>query len=210
MCLPWQPWAKATAAVLLEGPSTSSDVRQRLAVLYGVRPDVDHWPRFVNNHAWALVRLQQQNVIQKLATGLYELASGAASTVPPDDLTSSVRCEQPLPRWADDMTVRATWKNAKRWQAGPFGEGDLRDVWSDCGGSCRLTGRPFRETQVGAGTAKKPFAPSLDRIDPTKPYPRENCRLVLQAVDFALNSWGDEVFEEITLAAVRHRHGKRG
>jgi hypothetical protein len=127
----------------------------------------------------------------------------------PLDRPRSGRPAEPLPRWAHDMIVKATWKNAKRWQAGPFSEGNLRDVWSDCGGSCRLTGKPFRETQVGAGKAKRPYAPSLDRIDPMKPYTRENCRLVLQAVNFALNSWGDEVFEEIALTAVRHRH-RRG
>ena len=53
-----------------------------------------------------------------------------------------------------------------------------------------LTHLAFRETSVGEGKARRPFAPSLDRIDPGEPCSRRNCRLVLQAVNFALNAWG--------------------
>ena len=66
--------------------------------------------------------------------------------------------------------------------------------WKEGEGRCMLTNLPFRETQVGAGKARRPYAPSLDRIDSSKPYTRRNCRLVLQAVNFALNAFGDDVF----------------
>ena len=36
----------------------------------------------------------------------------------------------------------------------------------------------------------------------------KNCRLVLQAVNFALNVWGDEIFLEIAAAATRHKAGE--
>ena len=98
------------------------------------------------------------------------------------------------------MVVRATWKNAKRWQGQPFTNDDLRALWHACSGRCMLTGLPFKDIQIGTGRARKPHSPSLDRSDPTLPYTRENCRLVLQAVNFALNAWGDEVFAEVTEA----------
>jgi hypothetical protein len=104
------------------------------------------------------------------------------------------------------MVARATWKNAKRWQAPPFTKDQLRALWDTCGGRCMLTGLPFKETHIGTGRARKPHAPSLDRIDAEQPYTQENCRLVLQAVNFALNAWGDEVFVEVTKAAVPYRH----
>jgi hypothetical protein len=38
-------------------------------------------------------------------------------------------------------------------------------------------------------------------VDPEKPYTVENCRLVLQGVNFALNTFGDDTFLEIATAA---------
>ena len=68
-----------------------------------------------------------------------------------------------------------------------------------------LTHLAFRETSVGEGKARRPFAPSLDRIDPGEPCSRRNCRLVLQAVNFALKAWGDDVFLAIAGGAIKVR-----
>lgn len=198
----------ATMELLRQGIGQSERMRQRLAVKYGINPSVTSWPRFVNNHAWALVRLQAIGAIRKLSPGRYELVLGPAPKEPLLDIpTPAIPADAnaPLPRWAREMVVRATWKNARRWQAAPFTNDDLRALWDTCGGRCMLTGLAFKETQIGTGRARKPHAPSLDRIDAEQPYTRENCRLVLQAVNFALNAWGDEVFVEVTEAAVAYR-----
>jgi hypothetical protein len=72
-----------------------------------------------------------------------------------------------------------------------------------------LTGLQFRETSVGSGKARRPYAPSLDRIEPEKPYTRRNCRLVLQAVNFALNAFGDDVFLAVPEGAIKFRDANR-
>lgn len=200
--------AQATVSLLRQGSDRSEEMRRRLGEIYDIGPSDVSWPRFVNNHAWALVRLQATGTIEKLGRGLYALSSGPAAKHPVDDAQSPPILEDRdarPPRWALVMVSRATWKNATRWGAGPFTQEDLRAVWSRCGGRCELTGLHFRETQIGSGRARRPFAPSLDRIDPEQPYTRDNCRLVLQAVNFALNAWGDEVFVEVTESAVSHR-----
>jgi hypothetical protein len=69
------------------------------------------------------------------------------------------------------------------------------------GGRCALTGIGFDLRVVGTGQARRPFAPSLDRIDASAGYTRDNIRLVCQAVNFALNAFGEDVFREIALAA---------
>jgi hypothetical protein len=68
-----------------------------------------------------------------------------------------------------------------------------------------MTGLPFTDEQVGSKAAAHPYRPSLDRIDPHKPYTRENCRLVLQAVNFALNAYGDDgIFYRIAEATSKY------
>jgi hypothetical protein len=198
--------AKATTELLLQGPSQSECMRQQLALTYGIDPSGSSWRRFVNNHAWALVRLQAQGAIRKLAIGRYELVPGEdGEGLPKAHATLSIRDDAPLPKWAHRLVTVASWKNAKRWpQAPAFEEVYLRALWKECGGRCMLTGLPFKETQLGTGQARKPYALSLDRIDAEQPYTLKNCRLVLQAVNFALNVWGDEVFLEIAAAATQH------
>lgn len=62
-------------------------------------------------------------------------------------------------------------------------------------GTCRLTGIPFNYEWNGPGT--NPYAPSVDRIDSSKDYTRDNVRLILWAVNRALGEWGDDVFAHI-------------
>lgn len=68
-------------------------------------------------------------------------------------------------------------------------------------GRCALTGLPFHLLEVGSGKARRPFAPSIDRIDSSSGYTRDNVRLVCQAVNFALNAYGEDTFLEIAKAA---------
>jgi len=85
---------------------------------------------------------------------------------------------------------------------------DLIHAWQACGGSCAVSGLPFSLEVVGNGQTKRPFAPSLDRIDRHKPYQRDNVQLVLSIANFAMNAWGAGPL--ITLSdGVYRRHGKQ-
>lgn len=68
-------------------------------------------------------------------------------------------------------------------------------------GRCEVSGIPFRNTD-GPRNARRPFMPSLDRIDSSRPYTAANCRLVCVAVNLGMNGWGAQVLEEIALGIV--------
>jgi hypothetical protein len=74
--------------------------------------------------------------------------------------------------------------------------GDLDRMWLRSGGKCELTRIPFDLIKPTL-SHRRPLAPSIDRIDGTKGYSAQNCRLVLVALNLALNEFGEEVFARI-------------
>jgi hypothetical protein len=193
---------QGTVELLRNGASDSDSMRRQLAARFQFGRADQAWRKFVNNHAWALVRLQARGRIRKFAPRCYELATGEP------DATAPIRTGKPLPKWARVLVSAAKQRNAARWpNSGPFNRDDLIALWNESNGRCMMTGLPFKETPVGDGKARRPFAPSLDRIDSELPYTRRNCRLVLQAVNFALNAWGDDVFLSVADGAIKFRNG---
>jgi len=69
-------------------------------------------------------------------------------------------------------------------------------------GRCQLTDLPFDFTPANK-TSTNPYAPSLDRIDSQKGYTKENCRVVLSMVNFALGENDDETALPILKALVK-------
>lgn len=66
---------------------------------------------------------------------------------------------------------------------------------------CALTGLDFKYDPENVEVAhKRPFAPSLDRIDSTKGYTKDNVRFVCIIVNFALSEFGDKAFDKMCRA----------
>jgi hypothetical protein len=57
-------------------------------------------------------------------------------------------------------------------------------------GRCMLTGIRFEFQLLGTKSKRRPFAPSVDRIDSSKGYSMDNCRLICAALNIALGDWG--------------------
>jgi hypothetical protein len=64
-----------TLELLAGGVADSDEMRRRIAQDWGIDPVAT--PRFTNNHAWTLVRLQQEDLIQKLGLKAYIITKKA-------------------------------------------------------------------------------------------------------------------------------------
>jgi hypothetical protein len=72
-------------------------------------------------------------------------------------------------------------------------------------GRCEFTNIPF-DLNYAKNTHKNPYAPSLDRIDSkNKNYSPENTRIVLYAVNCALNEFGIDSVRHILQAMIENK-----
>lgn len=78
----------------------------------------------------------------------------------------------------------------------------LESVWKRQNGRCALSGLTFHNEVFSNVFVKKPFAPSIDRIDCLGPYIQGNIQLVCTAVNFARGQWGDDVLRQIAYGIV--------
>jgi hypothetical protein len=74
-------------------------------------------------------------------------------------------------------------------------------LFGKAGNRCQITGIPFNAFRP-VGSTKRPWFPSLDRIDSSKGYTLDNCRMVCVAVNFAMGEWGEWVLRAIAEAIV--------
>ena len=52
---------------------------------------------------------------------------------------------------------------------------------------------------------QRPFAPSIDRIDCSKGYTKDNIRFVCTIVNMALNQYGENIFAEMCSAYIKNK-----
>ena len=72
-------------------------------------------------------------------------------------------------------------------------------------GSCALT------SIKGSVNGKQDWdSLSIDRIDNTKGYTKDNCRIVLWCLNAAFSHWGEEVFEKAAVAWLRNKNRMAG
>lgn len=74
--------------------------------------------------------------------------------------------------------------------------GEFDALLARADGRCMISGIQFEFVYEGTAS-RRPYAPSLDRIDSMKGYTAGNVRLVCVAVNLAMNQWGLDVLMRI-------------
>jgi hypothetical protein len=70
-------------------------------------------------------------------------------------------------------------------------------------GKCALTGIDFIfETRQNGH--RNPYSPSLDRKDNSQGYTKENCRVILWALNMGFADWGQETYMEVARRLIEY------
>lgn len=84
---------------------------------------------------------------------------------------------------------------------------DLKILSRRLRGRCELTGIPFDFSKGPAWM--RPWAASIDRIDPKRGYHLDNCRLVCFVLNTAMNQWGIDPVIRLAKALLDPRRSRR-
>lgn len=75
-------------------------------------------------------------------------------------------------------------------------------------GRCAVSGIAF-ETGGYDGCRLRPFELSIDRIDSSRGYTKDNVRLVCKIANYAMGQWGEAALERLADAIVQKRDGSK-
>ncbi|MBX5010836.1 hypothetical protein HJB67_12815 [Rhizobium lentis] len=109
---------------------------------------------------------------------------------------------------ARKMLANANGRSKKKGMDTDLSVEVIIDMMRKQGFRCAVTLLPFDlDWKKTSGAKRNAYAPSLDRVDNNKGYTKDNCRVVLAAVNYAMNEWGLDTY--ITIAEAAARHGTR-
>lgn len=116
------------------------------------------------------------------------------------NLAKKKRCHLKLPARLGSIFHAAKRRAKKKELCFSISIEDLFSLYEAQEGKCSVTGMSFVFEAPPKDWKNHPYSLSLDRIDASKGYEKENLRFVLTAVNLAFSEWGDQVFQTIVRA----------
>ena len=107
-----------------------------------------------------------------------------------------------LPSWAREIFLSGARRAKSRSIKWSLTQGEFSVIVKRSNGFCEVSGMPLT---LSIGMKKGPYGPSIDRIDSSLGYTKENIRLVCIAMNYAMNEWGFEAFLPIAIS-IAERH----
>jgi len=102
------------------------------------------------------------------------------------------------------ITMLMTWAKCrakKRNMDFDLDKRALQKIWDSQNGKCAVTGISF-DLKIDPKYEKGPYRPSLDRIDSSKGYTKDNVRFVIWFINSAISEYGLDTFLKIAEAAI--------
>ena len=86
--------------------------------------------------------------------------------------------------------------NKNKRKAGNLTLNDIKELWEKQKGICPYSGLVMVLPETSKVGSYEPLRASVDRIDSSKPYNKDNCHLVCIAMNYAKNSYTHEQMQE--------------
>lgn len=107
------------------------------------------------------------------------------------------------PAWIRKLYSLARGNSLRRKIAWDLPEKDLIALLRRCNGYCEISGIQLKLDKEAKLGLKRPWAPSLDRMNSFAGYNLANCRIVCVAANYAMNSWGEDVLIELAMGIMK-------
>ncbi len=99
-------------------------------------------------------------------------------------------------KFIEKLYRRMKERTLNRGHQGMISLDQLSALFATTNGRCQLTGIKFT-TDNPMKCRVRPFSPTVDRIDSSLGYIDGNCRVVCNAVNIAINDFGEEIFSKV-------------
>ena len=102
--------------------------------------------------------------------------------------------------WSRQAIIEARKRAKRKGNSCTIDRGFVLGLIQEAGGCCQLTGIPFDLSDCEH--FRRPFAPSIDRIDSNRGYDPDNVRIVCVMLNLAMNQFGEDNFAKIAEAYI--------